>query len=78
MGKKSEIELAVAMKVKEMREKIDLSQDDIAIILEVSRGFIGQVESPKYASKYNLNHLNTLAKYFKCSPRDFLPDDPVE
>jgi transcriptional regulator with XRE-family HTH domain len=58
---KTEIELYVVNKVKERRIALNLSQEDIARILDFSRGFIGQVESPLSASKYNLNHLNKLA-----------------
>jgi transcriptional regulator with XRE-family HTH domain len=77
MAKKSNFELAVIQKVKETREKRDLSQRDIAAILGFSEGFIGQIESPNNPSKYNLNHLNILAKELECSPRDFLPEEPI-
>ena len=40
-------------------------------------GFISQVESPKSPSKYNLNHINEIAKFLGCSPRDFLPEQPL-
>ena len=71
---KSDIESFVIRKVKEKREFAKLSQSELAVKLEVSNGFIGQVESSKYPAKYNLNHLNRLAIIFNCSPKDFLPD----
>jgi transcriptional regulator with XRE-family HTH domain len=77
MQKKSNFELAVIQKVKEIRESRKLGQRDIAALLGVTEGFIGQIESPNNASKYNLNHLNTLAKELQCSPKDFIPDLPV-
>ena len=40
----------------------------------LSQGFIGDVESGKREKKYNFKHINTFAKVFKCSPKDFLPD----
>lgn len=43
---KSEIELFVIDKVKEMRLKANISQAQLAIKLDVSVGFIGHVESP--------------------------------
>jgi transcriptional regulator with XRE-family HTH domain len=52
-----------------------MSQEDIARILDTARGFIGQVESPNYAAKYNLNHLQKLAKEFSCSMKDFFPEE---
>lgn len=77
MTKKSNFELAVIQKVKEFREKRGLGQRDIAALLGVTEGFIGQIESPNNASKYNLNHLNILAKELQCSPKEFIPDIPV-
>lgn len=73
---KSKFDLAVINRVKEIREKKGFTQDDIAEFLDTSPGYIGQVESPTTRSKYNLNHLNRLAFEMKCSPRDFLPEDP--
>ena len=43
----------------------------------VSKGFIGMAESPKYNIKYNINHINEIAKFLGCSPRDFLPEKPL-
>ena len=77
IAKKSKFELAVIQKVKEFREYRGLGQRDIAAILGVTEGFIGQIESPNSASKYNLNHLNTLAKELQCSPKDFIPENPL-
>jgi transcriptional regulator with XRE-family HTH domain len=74
---KSDIELYVIAKVKEIRVRLDMSQDDLAIILDTDRSFIGQVESLSNPAKYNLNHLNKLAIEFKCSPRDFMPDNAI-
>lgn len=73
---KTEIEQFVIEKVKEIRIQKGFSQDDIALFLDTSRGFIGQIESPNHSSKYNLNHINKLAIELKCSPKDFLPENP--
>jgi len=78
MGNKSKFELAVIDLVKEMRMKKHLSQDDIALFLNSTRGFIGQIESPNTDSAYNLDHLNKLAQEMGCSPKDFLPDKPIK
>lgn len=76
MTKKTKFELAVIQKVKDIRIEKELTQRDIAAILNFSEGFIGQIESPLHSSKYNLNHLNKLALEMGCSPKDFLPDTP--
>lgn len=75
---KSDIESYVINRVKEKREAQNLSQSELAVRLNVSNGFIGQVESSKSPSKYNLNHLNSLAVIFKCSVKDFLPEEPFK
>jgi len=73
---KTDIEAYVIGKVKEKRELAKLSQSELAVRLDVSNGFIGQAESSNSPTKYNLNHLNKLALIFKCSIKDFLPEQP--
>ncbi len=79
MGKPShsKIEQYIIDKVRERRLKLNISQAELAHQLDVSEGFIGNVESPNYRAKYNINHLNAIAKIFKCSPRDFWPKEPI-
>ncbi|MBN8833413.1 MAG: hypothetical protein ABS68_01205 [Niastella sp. SCN 39-18] len=60
-----------------MRLKRNLTQTDIAVHLNLSVGFVGHIESPKFRAKYNTIHLNELAKLFECSPRDFFPKEPI-
>ena len=77
MAKKTKFETAVIDKIKQMRIERNLSQDDLAVFLDTTRGFIGQIESPNSASKYNFNHINKLAQAMNCSPKDFFPDRHV-
>ena len=77
MKLKSEFDQYVSASVRQKRVARDITQADLAIGIGVSDGFISQVESPKSPSKYNLNHLNKIAKYLGCSPRDFLPEKPL-
>lgn len=74
---KTKIDSYVIAKVKEKRLEKNLSQADLAYELNVSIGFIGKAESPKYPTHYNIKHLNDLAKILKCSPQDFLPKRPI-
>ncbi|WP_225872409.1 helix-turn-helix domain-containing protein [Pedobacter frigidisoli] len=74
---KSEIEMFVISKAKALREQANLSQSELAFKLDVSNGFIGQVESLNSPSKYNLDHIDRLAVIFGCSPKDFLPETNV-
>jgi transcriptional regulator with XRE-family HTH domain len=70
----SPIEQYVIDMVKSKRLEKGYSQKELAYLLEKSIGFIGDIENPHYRAKYNLKHINELAKVFECSPKDFLPE----
>ena len=72
------IEQYVIDAVRRKRIEKGISQKELAFMLDLSIGFIGDVESTKSRAKYNLNHINKLAEIFECSPREFLPDVPVQ
>lgn len=74
MATLTKIEQFVIDKVKALRIKNNISQKDLSIEMGFSEGFVGHVENPKRRDKYNLNHINILAKIFKCSPKDFIPE----
>lgn len=74
---KSSFDKYIILKIKEKRIEKGLSQSALAVKLGVSSGFIGKIESLNTTSKYNLNHLNKLALVFNCSPKDFLPNNPI-
>lgn len=71
------IEQYVIDKVREKRIKKGYSQAKLANMLNVSIGFIGNVENPRQRAKYNLDHLNKLAKIFECPISDFLPPNSL-
>lgn len=73
----SKIEWYVIDAVRKKRLEKNMSQQQLAYQLGLSDSFIGQVENPKSRAKYNLNHINELAKIFECSVRDFLPEGVV-
>ena len=68
------IEIYVIDSVKKISTEKNISQEDLASLIDVSIGFIGKVESFKYGTKYNLNHINKIAKALEISPRDLLPE----
>ncbi len=70
----TKIEHHVIEKVKEQRIKNNISQKELSLEMGFSEGFVGHVENPKRRDKYNINHINILARIFKCSPKDFLPE----
>jgi transcriptional regulator with XRE-family HTH domain len=71
------IEQHVIDTVRRMRVEMGYSQKELAFMLDLSIGFIGDVESSKGRAKYNLSHINKLAEVFECSPKDFLPEKPL-
>ena len=71
------IEQYVIDVVRAKRIEKKISQKDLAYSLNLSIGFIGNVESSNFRAKYNLSHINKLAEIFECSPKDFLPDNPL-
>jgi transcriptional regulator with XRE-family HTH domain len=80
MGKKNlknQIDWFLISKIRDMRLSKNLSQEDIAVHLNLSKGYIGHIESPNFIAKYNTGHLNELAKLLKCSPKDFWPERPL-
>ena len=70
---KSVIDLYVINKIKEKRKELNISQRGIADILNCSAGFIGEVESEKFVTKYSIHQLFLIAKEFECSPAEFFP-----
>jgi len=75
--KKSALDLYIVERVKQMRIDQKMSQAVLAIKLDVSDAFIGAIENPLHRAKYNTEHINKLAQIFHCSPRDFLPENPI-
>lgn len=71
------IELYVIAEVRKIREANGLSQMELSLKIGKGVGFIGDIEAPSKKAKYNIKHLNEIAKVFGCSPRDFLPEKPL-
>lgn len=71
---KTEIDSYVIEAVRRERQMQHVSQSMLAFAIGVSAGFIAQVENPNHRARYNLRHINEIAKFLGCSPRKFLPD----
>lgn len=72
-----EIEKYLIKRVKELREKKGLSQVSLSLALGKSTTFISDIEAPSKKAKYNVKHLNDIAKILECSPKDFWPEKPL-
>lgn len=73
----SKIDKYIIEKVKQKRMEQGYTQYQLAFEMEVPRSFISMIESGRYGKKYNTTQLNEIAKIFGCSPRDFLPKEPI-
>lgn len=73
----TKLDIYIIEKVKAMREERGMTQIALSQAMGVADSFISNVESVRRRDKYNVNHLNELAKVFRCSPSDFLPDKPL-
>lgn len=73
MKAKTPFEWQIIQLVKEKRIEHEMTQLQLSLKLGFSEGYVGKVESKNLPDHYNLDHLNKLAKIFKCSPQDFMP-----
>lgn len=69
------IEQYVVDKVRKMRAESGMSQREFADAINLSHGYVGDIEAGRKGAKYNLNHIYEIARVFKCSPREFLPEE---
>ena len=65
------MEWDVIYAVKELREERDVSQTELSKAMGLRKSFIGNVESRKTKSKYNLGHLYLIAAFFEVPPSRF-------
>lgn len=74
--RKNNYQLEIIIKIKHERERRGLGQKNIANILGISEGHVGNIESPKFPHKYTLKQLDILCKHFKMPTEQlFIPDD---
>ena len=74
----SAVDKYVIEKVKEFRLEKGISQSQLSFELGyASSGFVSMIESGKFGKKYNVSQLNEIAKILECSPKDFLPKQPL-
>ena len=73
----TEIDKFIIRRVREIRLRLDISQQELYLWLGKGVGIIGDIEAPSKKAKYNTSHLKEIAKVFKCSPKDFWPEEPL-
>lgn len=70
---RTKVDIAIIEKIKELREKHDVSQRILAEVLNTTPGFIGQVESEKCQTKYSVYQIYLIAEFFECEVSDIYP-----
>lgn len=71
------IERYIIERVREIREEKGITQEQLSLSLGKNITFISQIEAPSKKAKYNIVHLNEIAKVFSCSAKDFWPEKPL-
>ncbi|WP_294309861.1 helix-turn-helix transcriptional regulator [uncultured Chryseobacterium sp.] len=72
-----EIERYLIKRVKELRESKGITQEELSLSIGKNIGFISQIEAPSKKAKYNVIHLNLIAKVLGCSPKEFWPQEAI-
>lgn len=72
---KTEYQNFIIMKLRKLREEFHYSQKDIAMILGISPGQLGNIESSKAANKYTLSQIYTLCGIYKTPIEQIFIDD---
>jgi len=73
----TDIEQHIINSIRKKRLELNITQLELSQRLEMNDSFISHVEAKSRRAKYNLNHLNAIAKIFKCSPKDFWPERAI-
>lgn len=74
----SQLDWYIINQVKKLRKKRGISQDYLSVQMGFSEKFIGSIENPTLNARFNIRHLNLLAKVLECSLWDLLPEKPLE
>lgn len=71
------IDQYVIDKVRKMRDERNMSQREFADAINLSHGYVGDIEAGRKSAKYSLFHISEIAKVFKCSIWDLVPQYPL-
>jgi len=75
---KTEIELFIINKVRELREERNIKRRKLSMELKLSSSYVGRAEDPYDKTKYNHNHLNEIARFFNVPFSYFFPETHLE
>lgn len=72
-----DIERYIISRIKEIRESKGISQTSLSLTIGKGTSFISDIEAPSKKAKYNIVHLNLIAKALGCSPKDLWPEKSI-
>ncbi len=72
------IDRYVISKVKKLRDENNMSQREFADAINLSHGYVGDIEAGRKSAKYSLFHINEIAKVFGCKLWDLIPQEPIK
>lgn len=78
MTKKSQYELEIVKNSIQIRNSYNKSQSYFAMLLDVTDGYIGNIENPNRPEMYTHDQINAIAIDLGISPRLFYPDTAID
>lgn len=72
------IDQYVIDKVRKMRNERNMTQREFADAINLSSGYVGDIEAGRASVKYSLFHISEIAKVFKCKIWDLIPEYPID
>ncbi|MGJ1417245.1 helix-turn-helix transcriptional regulator [Sphingobacterium multivorum] len=78
MTKKSQYELEIVKNSIQIRNSYNKSQSYFAMLLDVTDGYIGNIENPNRPEMYTHDQINAIAIDLGISPRLFYPDIAID
>jgi transcriptional regulator with XRE-family HTH domain len=74
----SQLDWYIINQVKKLRKKKGISQSALSVEMGFSEKLIGSIENPTLSARFNIRHLNLLAKALDCTLWDLFPEKPLE
>lgn len=74
----SQLDWYVINQVKKLRKKKGLSQSGLSVEMGFSEKLIGSIENPTLTARFNIRHLNLLAKALDCTLWELVPEKPLD
>jgi transcriptional regulator with XRE-family HTH domain len=74
----SQLDWYIINRVKQLRKEKGISQSELSVKMGFSEKLVGSIENPTLKARYNISHLNLLAKALDCSIHELLPSSPFE